>query len=104
MIPDKEIQPFVTDMSINSLWYASLLCYKIRFVLLVGALTINLKDVLQMIAAIFLIFYFLNLVEYMVMYSSPYSFWSFIVKAAVSLFLIILWNYGQRRDNRTIGL
>lgn len=96
VFPDKEIHPFATDMAISSLWYINLLCYKLRFVLLVGALTINLKGLLKMIAGIFLIFYFLNLVEYMVMYNAPNSFVSFIVKSVISLFLMTLWNYGKR--------
>lgn len=96
LFPDKQITPFATDLTIGSLWYINLLCYKLRFVLLVGALTINLKGTLRMIAGIFLVFYFLNLVEYMVMYDSPNSIISFIVKSVVSLFLIIIWNYGKR--------
>lgn len=96
LFPDKEIHPFATDMAIGSLWYINLLCYKLRFVLLVGALTINLKGTLRMIGGVFLVFYFLNLVEYMVMYDSPNSIISFIVKSVISLFLITLWNYGKR--------
>ena len=98
IVPQKEIQPFATDMTISSLWYVNLLCYKLRFVLLVGALTINLKGTIKMIATLFLLFYYISLIEYLIMYSSPYFIISFVVKSLVSLFILTLWQYGRRNN------
>jgi len=101
---DKDVAPFVTSAVINQQWYIVLLCYKLRFVLLTLALSINLKGIKRMAANIFLCFYGLNLVEYLIMYNSLNSGISFAIKVVVSLLLIILFDYGKRSNNSTLAV
>ena len=60
---------------------------------------INKNSVIKYMASIFLVFYALNLIEFMLMYDNQYQFWGLLTKATVSIVLIMGWNYVHHADN-----
>lgn len=95
--------PFpLSDYEISSHWYLNLLSYKIRFVLLVWLLYLNVKGNLRLVALVFLIFYGLNMLDYILFYDNPFPGYTFALKVIISAGLTYLM-YHERSDNNNSG-